>query len=266
MNTADTSIVKPLKISIIGAGNVGFNLGKALKKQGFGIFQVFSRSREKAEKLATETGAEAVTDLSKLQNEADLVIIAVKDDAISEVAAALPFKPKNLVHTSGAVSTDVLKDAGESYGIFYPMYSFTTAPVDFKEVPFFISSENEAMKALLKSVAEALGSKTYEITDKQRQYLHLAAVFANNFTNFMAGISKEIADDNKLEFKVLQTLFKETIKNVLSGDPVNMQTGPARRADIKTLEAHLHLLEDYPEYRQIYQLLSENIMKKYSPK
>ena len=265
MNTADISIVKPLKISIIGAGNVGFNLGKALKGQGFGIFQVFSRSHEKAEKLATEIGAEAITNLSLLKNDVDLVIIAVKDDAIAEVAAALPFKPKNLVHTSGAVSTDALKDRGETFGIFYPMYSFATDDIDFRKVPVFISSENEEMKALLKSLAEALGSKSYEISDTQRQYLHLSAVFANNFTNFMATISKELVEDNGLDFKVLQSLFEETLRNVGKGEPATFQTGPAKRADVKTLEAHLHLLEKYPEYRQIYQLLSENIMKKYSP-
>lgn len=252
------------KIVFIGSGNVATHLALHLKAAGQQIIQIFSPQEKNAKALALQVDALYTHQLSEIFTEADLYLIAVKDDAISHFMATLRLPGKVVAHTSGAVTLKGLEDISASCGVFYPFQTFTkTSPVNFNTIPLFIQAENNTAKRVLMDVAQSLSKLSQEITEQQRQALHLSAVFANNFTNHIFHISKMLLADEKMPFELLFPLIKETVAKLSTKQPFEVQTGPARRADWKTVDEHLRQLEKYPDYKEIYLILSESIMNTY---
>lgn len=253
------------KITLIGAGRVGFHLGKQLKKAGFDILQVFSRNLNNSNKLASLVDSEAINQLSEVSPEADLVIIAVADSAISSVSRKLSeiLTEKSLiVHTSGATPSMVFQNYFKRFGVFYPLqtFSFEKEP-DFSEVPFCIYSDRPKDLKILKEIASSLSEKVFVINDTQRARLHVAAVFVNNFTNHMYFIGKKILNEENISLDVLMPLIEETTQKIKKNDPFLMQTGPAIRRDQETIKSHLEMLEKHPDFQELYQLLTKNIQQ-----
>lgn len=251
-----------MKIVIVGAGRIAWHLGKRLKSKGLPVAQVISRTAENAEMLAESLHA-AWSDLpSEVLPEADWIVIAVRDDAIEEVANALaPFVQDALVtHTSGGTAGAVLKPHFKRYGVFYPLQSFSLehTPV-WSKIPFCVDAQSEEDVLFLKKIAKTIGNLVYRVTDEQRALLHVAAVFANNFANRCFAIAEKILDENDLPFELLHPLMEETLAKALQDSPARMQTGPAMRGDVDTVRRHLNLLGEHPEWQEIYRELSENI-------
>lgn len=226
-----------ISILILGKGKVGTHLFKALKnKENLQVF--FHNSR-------------VLKDLPKV----DITIITVSDDAIAEVSEKLdlPF----VVHTSGSLPVSELKNKSRK-GVFYMLQSFSKEKeVDFSKVPFCIEAQNTKDLNTLKKIAETLSENIYEIDSKQRQYLHVAAVFANNFTNHMFSIAESICTANEIPFPILYPLIQETAKKIQLLNPKEAQTGPAVRNDKKTIKNHLNLLEE--KQKEIYKILTNSI-------
>jgi predicted short-subunit dehydrogenase-like oxidoreductase (DUF2520 family) len=255
------------KIILIGAGNIAQHLAPALSAQGYLIQAVFSRQQEKAELLCKKIPqAKAQNHLDFGVCEADLLILAVSDDALGEVAQNLIAPLDSLiVHTSGTQALSVLSSLRQAKGVFYPLQTFSTGKkVDFKEVPFCIEAEEANHEADLIKIAKTLSSKVYRVNSVQRQSLHLAAVFANNFSNHIFSIAEEILQEADLPFDLLKPLLAETVAKALDLGPTPSQTGPARRQDKKVIDKHLSLLENKPAWKEIYKALSELIQEKYS--
>ena len=254
-----------IKITIIGAGNVGFHLAQVLIQQNYKIQQVFSRNLAHAEEVALMAGAEAVSDLASINNSADLYILAVPDDKILTVAEQLNLTPdKIIVHTSGSVESSILKKVTQNYGVFYPLQTFSrNRQINFDEIPVCIFSPDAKVQEQLMQIGEAISKKVHIVTDEERKYLHLSAVFINNYTNYIIGAGKDIADKHNVDFELLKPLLKETIAKASSAEPFNIQTGPARRGDIATIQKHLDWLKNDPDYHSVYQTLSEIILRKY---
>ena len=249
------------QIVLIGAGNVAVNLGTALYKEGYLISQVYSPTKRSAEALAKKINAKAVTDLKDLSGEAAIYIIAVKDDAIEKVAKKLHLKNKIVVHTSGTAPLNILKNVSENYGVFYPLQTFSKERViDFKHVPICIEASNKATAESLKYFAKSISSNVQSIDSEQRRIIHLAAVFACNFSNHMYAVAENILSKNKLSLNLLKPLIEETAVKIKNNPPSEMQTGPAVRGDKKTMKAHLKLLSDKKEYKQLYTLISKSII------
>ncbi|UUC44648.1 Rossmann-like and DUF2520 domain-containing protein [Flavobacterium cerinum] len=248
-----------IKIAIIGSGNVAQHLITVFQKTAtVKLVQVFARKKETLSTLVPE--ALVTSDLSGLK-EADLYIIAVSDDAISDIAAQLNFTNKLIVHTSGSSGMEVLGNQNRK-GVFYPLQTFSkTKAVDFKTVPLCLECENEADYQLLEAVANAISDKVYRISSEQRQSLHVAAVFSCNFVNHLYQIGDEICRENNIPFEILFPLIQETADKIKTLSPQAAQTGPAIRRDQKTIERHLAFLKDNPERTEIYQLLTESIQK-----
>ncbi|MCW3101795.1 MAG: oxidoreductase [Bacteroidetes bacterium] len=248
------------KIVLIGAGNVATQLGIALTGAGYHISQVYSPTKRSASLLAKKVKAAAITDLAKVDEDASVYIIAVKDDAITDVAKQLRLKDRVVAHTSGSVSMDVLKNVSKNYGVFYPLLTFTKdKKVDFKTVPICIEGSNKATSTTLQYFAKSISSNVQMINSDQRKVIHLAAVFACNFSNHMYAVAESILKKNKLSLDILKPLIEETALKIRNESPAKVQTGPAVRGDKKTMEGHLKMLKKNKDLSAIYKLVSKHI-------
>ena len=197
--------------------------------------------------------------MTKLK-EADIYILAVNDDAISELSSLLPFKNRFVVHTSGSVSPYDI-DKKNRRGVFYPLQTFSkSAPIDFSEVPICLETLVKTDYKLLKHLAVRVSNHAKRVNSDQRASLHLAAVFVNNFTNQIYRVAHEITESQGAEFDMLKPLIMETAKKVQYMSPYKAQTGPAKRNDKKTIKKHLKALEN-EHHKAIYKLLTESIKK-----
>lgn len=250
-------------ISFIGAGNVATHLANALFKNKCSIKQVFSKSFKNANALANKVNAQPIESLSQLSNKAELYIIAVPDDEIENVIKQFPFKNKLVVHTSGTVNLAAFKKNNiQHFGILYPLQTLSKKiPVDFSAVPFCIEANNSSNLKVVEKIAKQLSDKVYEVNSEQRKLLHLAAVFACNFTNNMYQIAYNICQQNQLNFDILKPLIIETANKIMIQTPKEAQTGPAKRNDATTIEKHLALLDKQKKYQEIYQLITQNIQQ-----
>lgn len=249
-------------IVLIGAGRVAKHLGKQIKALNWPILCVWSRTDNSAQKLGQSLECPWTSDLADIP-EADLYIILIKDDAIESVAKNLSkhTNPNSLiVHTSGAVSSSVLKPFFNHYGVFYPLQTFSegTTP-DFTNIPLCIYANHITDLDVLEQLADQISHKVHTLNDEQRAYLHLSAVFVNNFTNYLQYISKSLLEEQKLPYSLLKPLLDETVKKLDILSPQEAQTGPAARGDEHTINKHLTLLENKPEWQEIYRKLSDGI-------
>ena len=245
-----------IKITLIGSGNVAQHLIKAFAKSELvEIAQVFSRKKET---LASLIEFDKIVDDFQDLKEADLYIIAVTDNAISEVSAQLPFNNQLVVHTSGTASIDTL-DAKNRKGVFYPLQTFSkNKDVDFSVIPICLEAENTFDFRVLDTVAKSISKAVFPINSEQRKALHVAAVFVNNFTNHLYQIGQEICEENKVPFEILKPLIQETADKINTLSPTDAQTGPAKRNDSTTIEAHLEYLTNENQ-KNIYKILTQSI-------
>lgn len=250
-----------MKIVCLGAGNVATHMVNAFKENGAEIAQIWSRDLANARALANEIGAEAISDLKEVDKYADLYLIAVKDDAIAKVAKGLKDINGMVVHTSGATDITVLQDH-KDYGVFYPLQTFSKSqPIDFIRVPLCLEANTEENMSSLQMMAMKLSPLIYEVDSSKRETLHVAGVFACNFVNHMYELSNKILKKNDLDFEMLRPLIMETALKVQEALPENVQTGPAKRNDKKTILKHEELLKKTPHLQDIYKNLSNSIKK-----
>lgn len=251
-----------MKIALIGAGNVATHLGRALKAGGYEIVQVYSRTEASAGALAAQLECAFATSLDHVTGEAELYIVSVKDSVLEDIIPPLVRQnPQALfVHTAGSMSQRVWEGKAVRYGVMYPMQTFSKQrPVNWSEVPFFVEACGEEDLRLLKEVAGALSPAVYEATSEQRRYLHIAAVFACNFTNQMYAICEYLLAAQGLPFEAMLPLIDETARKVHHLSPVQAQTGPACRYDVNVMDRHLRMLASEPALADLYRLVSENI-------
>lgn len=252
-------------VSFAGAGNVAVNLAPALLEAGYRIRDIWSRDVRNAEALANITGARAVQAPEALDGTVDLLLIALPDSVIPDFAGRIAGKGQFsgiIAHTSGSLSLKSLENLDSASGVFYPLQSFTrqTHP-DISAVPFCIEGSTDEIARQLTAVARSLSSDVRQIDSHQRLQIHLAAVFASNFTNYLYAVSETLLQNAGVEPDILLPLIRETAGRLQSGSAVNFQTGPAIRGDMSTIATHLHLLSNDPHLANIYRMLSEGIVK-----
>ncbi len=249
-------------IVLLGTGNVGTHVSRALKQNGFNLLQVFSRQLKHTSVICRLTGAEAISDIKKINTTADLYIIAIPDSAIEKFCSSILVKQKIIVHTSGTLPVSILEKVSANFGCIYPVQSFSkNVKLNFNKIPLCIEANNEHTGQLLFSFAKKLSTNVQMIAYEQRRYLHIAAVFANNFSNFMFHIADEILNEHQLSLDLLKPLILETTKKISHNKPFHVQTGPAIREDMNIISEHLRLLENKREYRNIYNLISQQIIQ-----
>lgn len=246
-------------IALIGNGRVAHQLGAALHHKGVNIEGVYGRKLVEAEKLAEKLGAGTIENLSDLI-QADLILLTVSDDAVSEVASQLNSRNKGLVaHTSGAVSLSALEGLTRK-AVFYPLQSFSLdKKIIWENIPFCLEAENDEDLNGLGELAELLSQRIHVLSSDQRKSLHLAAVFANNFANLMFELSEDLLAKAEIDRSILHPLILETANKVLMQSAKVSQTGPAARGDKQTIEMHRALLGEGNSYRDIYDRLTNEI-------
>lgn len=246
-----------IRLSIIGSGNVAQHLIQAFgKTAGIELVQVAARRPESVAHLIPNH--KITNNLNELQA-VDLTIIAVTDDAIAEVTAKIPFSGGLVVHTSGSVPMEALNGKNRK-GVFYPLQTFSKSKeINFRAIPICLEAETESDFKTLEMVAKAISDSVYSIDSEQRKALHVAAVFVSNFTNHLYQIGSEICEENKLPFDILKPLILETANKILSLPPSEAQTGPAKRRDTQTINAHLNFLTDGHQ-KEIYKMLTKSII------
>ena len=244
-----------ISVVIVGSGNVATHLIQAFSQtDAIRLKQVYTRNLDDLDRLKEIV---AVTNSIELLEEADVTIIAVSDDAIAEVSSQI--QNSFVVHTSGNTAMQELKNTTRK-GVFYPLQSFSKEkPVDFTHIPLCLETEHSKDMPTLETLVNALGSTAYHINSEQRKNIHVAAVFANNFTNHMYQMAKEICDTHEIPFDILLPLIEETADKVKRLAPKDAQTGPAVRKDEKTIKNHLNLLDS--SQKELYKHLTESIQK-----
>ncbi|MEY8847594.1 Rossmann-like and DUF2520 domain-containing protein [Psychroserpens sp. XS_ASV72] len=245
-----------ISVVILGAGNVASHLYKAFQNsEDIDVKQWYNRNLKPLQSFQNDV---LISDNISELKEADIYILAVSDDAVSELSSKLPFENRLVVHTSGSVSIHDI-DKKHRRGVFYPLQSFSkSADIDFSEVPICLETLDKADYHLLKELATAISEHTKRVNSEQRASLHLAAVFVNNFTNQLYRIAQEITESTSTEFDLLKPLIKETAEKVQELSPYRAQTGPAKRNDKSTIKKHLKQLKN-EEHKTIYKLLTKSI-------
>lgn len=251
-------------ISFIGSGNVATHLAIALKNAGFEIHEIYSRTFENAKKLAGKVNAKAIHTIDEMDTSADLYILSIPDGAIEDFIEGFPIIKGIMVHTSGITPMKAL-DKMQHYGVFYPLQTFSRQRgVDLSDVPFCIEASSGDIIVQLKSVAQKLSGSVYEIHSEQRKYLHLTAVLVNNYTNYLYQMAFDILKAKNIDEQLLIPLIEETVSKIKSLHPSMAQTGPARRNDLKTIEKHNRLLDEFPDYKELYKIFAGQLIKKYN--
>lgn len=248
-------------LSLIGAGNVAAFLGAALKRHGIRIAEVYNRTPAHGRLLARRLDAAYRDDLADMDPRTDLILISVSDSAVEEIAGKL--KTSALVaHTSGSVDLASLAPASPRTGVFYPLQSFRKGRrVLLKDVPFCIEAANPDDEAILAALARTLSGKPCIMDSRRRRILHLSAVFATNFPNFLYSVAETIVEEQGIPFDLLRPVISQTAGNAGYKDVFSLQTGPAVREDLKVLGMHRDLLRDHPDYLKLYDLLSNSIIQ-----
>jgi len=250
------------KIAILGSGNVASFMAKTLRKANNTITQVYSRDFKNASALAEKINADPIDNLAHIRDEADMdvYIIAVADDAIAEVASQLKTEGKIVLHTSGATSKEILSGISENYGVLYPYQSLRKGDlIDVSTMCMFFDGSNEATTLMIEELAFEITNYAIQVNDEERLQYHLAAVFANNFSNHLFALAEKMLQDQGLDFENLKPIILQTAQNAMIQSPAKNQTGPAIRGDEKTMTKHLEILQDKDDLKKIYTDLSNSI-------
>jgi len=251
---------KPPGFVCIGAGNVASHLVKSLCASGFRLMQVYSRTIESANALAEPVNSASVTSLSEILTEADFYLVSLPDAVLPVFLNDFRTHDKLIFHTAGSHGLEVFGGNYQKCGILYPLQTFTkNVELDLKAVPFLIEAADNKTLSEIEGIADAISDKVFVTDSETRRWIHLAAIFASNFTNHMYVASSQILKERNLDPDILKPLIEETFRKSRTVDPSEAQTGPAVRNDFNTIEKHIKMLERLPFLQKIYTFTSQSI-------
>ena len=255
-----------MRISFIGAGRVATHLAKAFSTH-HEIVDICSRSLESSSRLARLVGAQACAQAYDMRGDIDLLVIAVSDQAIAKVIGDVAkfFEDVLIVHTSGSTNIQVLTQAHQRSGVFYPLQTFSLErEIDWLSTPLLIETAVKEDQKILVHLAESISKNVYSYNSEQRLSLHLAAVFACNFSNYCYDMAHQIVDAQSVDFSLLHPLILETAHKATQYAPHTVQTGPAVRGDQNIIQMHTHMLEEANrmDLSAIYECMSVGILKR----
>ncbi len=246
-------------IGIFGTGNIAYAFAKAIVNTEYKLAGVCGRNIENSQIFAKKFYCPIFNSINEMNENIDIYLLAVKDDAIEELSEKINTE-KLVLHCSGVQSIDILKQKNK--GVIWPLQSINKESfIDFKNTPLCIESNSEPNLIALETFANSLSQSVYKITDKQKKYLHLAAVLSNNFSNHLLALAKNICDEHRLNFNILKPIMIQTVENAFIQHPKLIQTGPAIRKDLKTIDEHLQLLQNNKQLQSLYELLSKSIQE-----
>jgi len=246
---------------------VAWHLSQAFANNGFKVDCIYSKTIDNARKLAEKINTKYSNNFFPNEIASNILIVCVADDIYNELIPKLKISPTTLLlHTSGSLSIEIFSKLTNPYGVFYPLQTFSKdKEVDFCNIPICIEASDNKTYKEIELLSNQISKKVYKISSSERETIHLAAVFANNFVNYIYSCSEEILSSKNIPFEILHPLITETALKAITLSPQKAQTGPAKRSDKKIIEKHIKLLKNN-DFKEIYTLLSKQIIDKYSAK
>jgi predicted short-subunit dehydrogenase-like oxidoreductase (DUF2520 family) len=254
-----------MQVILIGSGNMATLLGKLLFDKGHRIMQVYSRRAANAEKLAALLQATPVTDLQLVDDGADLYLIAVTDDALPVVAAALALKDKLVIHTAGSVSKEILKNTSSAYGVLWPMKMIRRSTTTLYPANIIIDGNTETVIQKIQEIAHEFSESFIRADDTERAKMHMVAALTTNFSNHLYHLAADYCSKENIDFSYFYPLMEAAVQQIREQHPRELQAGPAFRGDIKTIEKHEQFLENYPQILNVYKVMTESIETSFRP-
>ncbi len=254
----------PIRIVLVGAGNVAWHLGHACLKAGIQIVRVINRTQTSGQELAGELQTTSSTDFGATVPECDFIIVAVKDSILKGILHQIHPAGAILLHTSGSHGLDVFPKEDSKFGVLYPFQTLTKGLyTDFAQLPLCIEASDDTTLSAIKNFAGKLSSSIWSLSLLQRRNLHLSGIIINNFTNHLVARTFDYMDKHRLDKELIKLLLRETIRKLEKISPYEAQTGPARRNDTEIIQKHLELLAQETELQKLYKLLTDSIIAYY---
>ena len=250
-----------MDIVIIGSGNVATVLGRLCVQKGHKVVQVISRNATHAKVLADELGCSFAGFDGKLNKSAGLYLMAISDTGLFELNMNFKLDNQLVLHTAGAVSKDVLQGISRNYGVLYPLQSLRKEMSCREPIPFLIDGNTVDAVTLAEDFAKTLSFEVNKANDDQRLKLHVAAVIVSNFTNHLYALAESYCKKESVDFSLLTPLILETAERITAFSPATVQTGPAMRNDMFTIEKHLQVLQGHAQLSDLYTRLTESILQ-----
>jgi predicted short-subunit dehydrogenase-like oxidoreductase (DUF2520 family) len=250
-----------MNIVLIGSGNVATVLGRKSLAAGHRIVQVYNRNADHANVLATRLGTTSTSYISSIERKADLMIVALRDDAVGYLVKEIGEVSSILVHTAGALSINEVRGSNKSFGVLYPLQSLRKEIEILPALSILVDGNNINTTRQLKEFANSIAGNVTEADDEARLKYHLAATIVNNFSNYLYTLAASFCEKENISFQVLQPLIEETAIRLRNTTPQKAQTGPAIRNDENTIKKHQQLLKNYPDILKYYNLFSSEIQK-----
>lgn len=230
---------------------------------GHKLIQVAGRNPVKSAALANLLQTSFTTDFAQLSKSADLYFIAISDDVLINASSFLQLGDGITVHSAGSVEMSVLKGISTRYGILYPLQSLRSDVTELPEIPLLVDGNSEETRKIIRDFAATISNKVQTADDAYRRKIHLAAVCTNNFSNHLFALSADYCKRERVDFSLLLPLLKETVSRLEQYAAEDMQTGPAKRGDLRTIENHFTMLDKDPQLKKIYALMTESIKARY---
>lgn len=248
-----------MDIVIIGSGNTATVLGRKSLAAGHRIVQVYSRNSNQANTLAVRLGTSSTSYISSIEKKADLMIIALRDDAVGSFVKDLGKVNATVAHTAGSLSIQEVRGASDSYGVVYPLQSLRREIEIIPPLSILVEGNDANTNDLLKKFASGIADTVIETNDDSRLKYHVAATIVNNFTNYLFSLAESFCKKENISFAVLQPLIEETVIRLRNNSPRESQTGPAIRHDQDTINKHRKILNEYPAILSFYDKFTEDI-------
>lgn len=255
-----------MKIVILGTGNVARFFLQQLSGQQAEVVQLYNHRAESAEDLSIQYNIPLVTETEAIVRDADLYLFCIKDQAIAALSAHIKLKSgQTAVHCAGSQSLDLLQATGNNTALIWPLYSINKNKLpQERSVPLVVEASNDFAATRAQAFAALISEHITPVSYAQRQYLHLSAVMVNNFTNHLLAIGAAICREHNLSYDLLKPILEQTFTSAMMQDPKNLQTGPAVRNDVRTMDVHAQLLQTHPEWENLYRAISNSIEKMHS--
>lgn len=249
-----------MQVIILGSGNMAFAILTSCLNTDVEIVGIFSKTKENSIALSNNFNVKAYQSISEIPTNADLYLLCINDDSINEVANNLPIVDGLVVHCSGLKPISELNKQ-INQAVFWPIESINKNSFsDFKNTPICIEANSEENYRIIEAFADRLSKNVNKISSAERQYLHLAATITNNFSNHLIALAKQELDFQHLDYTILKHLLTKAINNSFNFEPSKIQTGPAIRNDISTMQKHLSLLQN-THTKDLYELMSKSIFE-----
>jgi len=249
-----------IQLVILGSGNMANAILTSCLKIDVEIFGIYSKNKKHSSALAAKFNIPYFNKIDQIPTNADLYFLCINDDAITEVANNLPVMGGLVVHCSGLKPISVLAKQ-QNQAVFWPIESIDkTSFTNFKNTPICIEANSEENYRIIEAFADRLSKNIQKINSLERQYLHLAATMTNNFSNHLIALAKNELDLHQLDYTILKHLLTKAINDSFNFEPSQIQTGPAIRNDLSTIQKHLSLIKNN-NTKNLYEIMSKSILE-----